>query len=137
MKTTPKTRRPNADDGACFSFNEPRAYDLEERTARFGESVIESCLKLPDAAVLHPLISQFVRPATSTGANYCAANDAESKKDFRHKIALCRKEVHETKYWCMLAKVADDERDTTRALWTEARELNLIFPAIFRKTKTD
>jgi four helix bundle protein len=43
------------------------------------------------------LIRQLVRAGTSIGANYCEANDAESKKDFRHKIGVCRKESKETK----------------------------------------
>lgn len=70
--------------------NQNRVYDLEERTARFGEAAIEFALSLQSGPVTSPLINQFVRSATSVGANYCEADDAESKKDFRHKIALCR-----------------------------------------------
>ncbi len=113
-------------------------YDLEERTAKLGEAVIEFCLGLRETPITRPLISQIVRSATSIGANYCEADDAESHRDFRHKICLCRKEAHETKYWCrMLAKALPDEKDAIRLLWLEARELNLIFSAIYRKTKAD
>ncbi len=112
-----------------------KVYDLEERTSELGEQVIELCLRIPDSAVNRPLISQFVRAGTSIGANYCEADDAESLRDFRHKIALCRKESHETKYWCrMLAKAVPGEKTAIRGLWKEARELNLIFSTIFRKT---
>src|SRR3954463_10198639 len=80
-------------------------YDLEERTARFGEAVIEFCLGLDSNAVVSPLASQLVRSGTSIGANYCEADDAESKRDFRHKIGISRKEARETKYWLrMIAK---------------------------------
>jgi four helix bundle protein len=69
------------------------------------------------------------------GANYCEADDAESKKDFRHKIALCRKEARETKYWLrMIAKAAPSHKVPARALWKEAKELHLIFVAIVRTT---
>lgn len=113
-----------------------QAYDLEERTSKLGEQVIELCMRVPENAVNRPLISQLVRAGTSIGANYCEANDAESPKDFRHKIALCRKESHETKYWCrMLAKAVPAEKITIRVLWKESQELNLIFSTIFRKTK--
>jgi four helix bundle protein len=44
-----------------------------------------------------PLVPQPIKAATSVGANYCEADDAESKKDFRHKVGLCRKESRETK----------------------------------------
>lgn len=112
-----------------------RAYDLEERTARFGESIITFCSTLPESAMTKPLLSQFVRAGTSIGANYCEADDAESPKDFRHKIAICRKEARETAYWCrMIAKAYPAEKAPARALWKEARELNLIFSAIFRRT---
>lgn len=110
-------------------------YDLEERTAAFGEAVIEFCLSLPTGPVNAPLISQLVRAGTSIGANYCEADDAESKKDFRHKIGICRKEARETKYWLrMIAKAVPSAKTTARPLWTEAKELHLIFVAIVRTT---
>ena len=110
-------------------------YDLEERTALFGESVIEFCLGVPANPVIAPVINQLVRAATSIGANYCEADDAESKKDFRHKIALCRKEARETKYWLrMIAKAAAGQKILARKLWSEAKELHLIFAAIVRTT---
>ena len=112
-----------------------RVYDLEERTAIFGESVIEFCLQVKLNPVTSPLISQLVRSATSVGANYCEADDAESHKDFRHKIALCKKEVRETKYWLrMLAKAEPLAKAAARKLWLEAKELHLIFVASVRTT---
>ena len=82
-----------------------KKYDLEDRTAKFGEDVIDFCRELPDNAVNRPLISQFVRSGTSIGANYMEADAAESKKDFRHKIGICRKEAKETMHWLrMIAK---------------------------------
>ena|SRR3990172_93786 len=114
-----------------------RTYDLEERTATFGEAVIELCMRIPENAVSRPLISQLVRSGTSVGANYCEADDAESKKDFCHKIAICRKESRECKYWCrMIAKAVPVEKPAIRVLWREARELNLIFSTIFRKSSS-
>jgi four helix bundle protein len=113
----------------------PTGFDLEERTAALGEAVIEFCLGLPNNPVAAPVISQLVRAATSIGANYCEADDAESKKDFRHKIALCRKEARETKYWCrMIAKAVPTEKSVARTLWQEAKELNFIFSRIVRTT---
>lgn len=110
-------------------------YDLVERTARFGEAVIDLCLTLETHPAVKPLVSQIVRSATSVGANYCEADDAETPRDFRHKIALCRKESRETMHWCrMLARACPDRKDAIRALWKEADELNRIFSAIFRKT---
>ena len=111
------------------------AYYLEERTAVFGESVIELCLELSTTPVSAPLITQFVKSSTSIGANYCEADDAESKADFRHKIAICRKEARETKHWCrMLAKALPKQADALRSLWKEANALHLNFARIVRTT---
>lgn len=115
------------------SSREQPKFDLEERTTVFAENCIEHAFTLPQNAITRPLISQFVRASTSVGANYCEANDAESKKDFRHKIALCRKESRETKYWLRLLKKACPRSEAAgQELWQEAKELNLIFSKIFR-----
>ena len=112
-------------------------YDLEERTARFGETVIAFARTVPKNVVTLPLISQLVRAGTSIGANYCEADDAESKKDFRHKIGICRKEARETKHWLrMIAAAVPNLKDRAKPLWQEAKELHLIFAAVVRRTKT-
>jgi len=108
-------------------------YDLEERTAVFAEKVIDFVSELERTAITLPLISQLVRSATSIGANYCEADDAESRKDFRHKIGICRKEARETKYWFrMIARAVPESKAAARPLWQEAKELHLIFCKILR-----
>lgn len=70
------------------------------------------------------------------GANYCEADDAESKKDFKHKIGLCKKEARETKHWLRMIVVAVPElKEEAGRLWQEAKKLNLIFNAIVRSSK--
>jgi len=66
-------------------------YDLEERTAKFGENIIKFAKKIPKTAENIPIISQIVSVGTSVGANYCEATEAESKKDFAHKIGIVKK----------------------------------------------
>lgn len=106
-------------------------YDLEERTAKFGESIIAFCMGLMQDAVSRPLITQIVRSGTSIGANYMEANGASSTKDFRNKIYICKKESGETKYWLrMLTKRFPQEREYTRKLWVECQELTKIFQKI-------
>ena len=108
-------------------------YNLEDRTAVFGEAVIAFAKRIPVSPVTMPLISQLVRSATSIGANYAEADDAESKKDFRHKIGICRKESKETKHWLRMVAASEDSlRTDARMLYKEAKELNLIFGAIRR-----
>ncbi len=115
--------------------NKTNKYDLEERTAVFGERIIDLCKTVPKNVVTNPLISQLVRSGTSIGANYCEANGASSKKDFKNKIFICKKEAKETKYWLrLLAKSTDILKDDCRKLWQEAQELTLIFSKIAANT---
>src|SRR5690349_13806165 len=111
--------------------NERAVFDLEERTARFGEAVIAFCKKAAFNPINSPIITQLVKAGTSVGANYGEANDAESKKDFRHKIGICRKESKESKHFVrMMVAAVPELRDEGAVLWQEAKELNLIFGAI-------
>lgn len=116
--------------------NNKKEYDLEERTSIFSEKIIDLCKKASKNIVSIPIIDQLIRAATSIGANYCEANGASSKKDFKNKIFICKKEAKETKYWLrLLAKAIEGLRDECRALWQEAQELNLIFSKIASNTK--
>ena len=45
---------------------------------------------------------QILRSATSVGANVTEANNAESQKDFVHKLSISQKECAETLYWLHL-----------------------------------
>ena len=108
-----------------------RHYDLEERTARFGKAAIVLCRSNEQNVITTPLISQLVRSATSIGANYMEANAASSKKDFKSKIYICKKECQETKHWLrMLAKAVPGKRGELRKPWGECQELTLIFQKI-------
>ncbi len=113
-----------------------KKWDLEERTAKFGENIILFCKKVPKNPITIPLITQLVKAGTSVGANYCEADDAESKKDFRHKIGIVKKESRETKHFIRMIVVAVPKlKEDGKPLWQEAKELNLIFNSIYKKVK--
>ncbi|MDA3840435.1 MAG: four helix bundle protein [Patescibacteria group bacterium] len=106
-------------------------FNLEERASKFGENIIDFCKIVNQDIISKPLINQLVRSGTSVGANYCEANGASSKKDFRNKIYICKKEAQETKHWLkMIVKYDDKLSDKARDLWKEAQELTLIFGKI-------
>jgi len=106
-------------------------YDLEERTKKFSKDTISLLVKIKRNRINENIISQLARSATSVGANYCEANGASSRKDFRNKIFICRKEIQETKYWLeILAESNPEIKDKLRKLWKEAHELTLIFNKI-------
>lgn len=111
-------------------------YDLEDRTINFSKAVIDTLLKISKNDINRNLISQLIRSATSVGANYRKANNAVSKKDFKNKIFICRKEIQETKYWLeLIAKSNPEATKDLRILWKEAHELSLIFNKISSSLK--
>lgn len=113
----------------------PRVYDLEQRTARFGEGIIDFALTIPHGPVTNRLIDQLVGCGTSVGANYCEADDAYSRNEFRKNIAICKKEARETKFQLrMIVRAVPALKPPARRLWQEAKELHLILAAILRKT---
>ena len=106
-------------------------YDLEKRTTIFSENIIIFLRNIKKDNINIPLINQLIRSATSIGANYFEANGASSKKDFKNKICICKKEARETKYWLQLiAKANPDKKEECRVFWQEAQELTLIFSKI-------
>lgn len=108
-----------------------KKYDLEKRTIAFSCAIIGLSKEIAKNSVNNPLINQLVRSATSVGANYCEANGASSKRDFKNKIYICKKESKETKYWLeIIAKSNLELRDECRKYWKEAHELTLIFSKI-------
>src|SRR6266700_4148434 len=117
------------DDGAGLVREEPetkRVYDLEERTARFGEAIIDFAKTIPQNPVTNRIITQLVGAGTNVGANYVEADDAVSKPrkcSELKSIGTCRKEARETKHFLRMAVRAVPElKSQAGTLWLEARE---------------
>ena len=114
--------------------DQTKKYDLEERTAKFGEETIKFAKIIPINPVTQRIIPQLVASSTSIGSNYCEADDAESGKDFKHKIGIAKKEARETKHWLrMIATATPELKEEAKILWQEAKEIHLIFNSISKK----
>jgi four helix bundle protein len=99
-----------------------RVYDLEERTARFGEAVIGLAKAIPQNPVTTRFINQLVGAGTSVGANYVEADDAVSKKELLKSIGTCKKETREVKHFLrMTVRAVPELKPQARKLWMEAR----------------
>lgn len=111
-------------------------YDLEDRTIRFSNNVISFCRILNKEQILKPIANQLIRSGTSIGANYCEANGATTKKDFKNKIHICKKEAQETRYWLrVLEKEIPEQKETIQNLFDETQQLIKIFATIAEKSK--
>src|SRR5579883_241848 len=94
-------------DSPDFKGEQRHAFDLEERTARFGESIIRFCKKIPRSPENDRLIGQLTGCGTSVGANYCEANEGVSKKDFKNIIGRCVKEAKESKFFLRMVAASE------------------------------
>jgi four helix bundle protein len=115
----------------------PKRYDLEERTFAFAQRVRTFVKQLPMTLANIEDIKQVVRASGSVGANYIEANEALSKKDFIVRIKISRKESKESRYWLRL--IDPGERNETakerESLVQESTELMKIFGSILRKSE--
>jgi four helix bundle protein len=110
-------------------------YDLEERTMKFSKNIIVLCKKVPFNMVNKRLIDQLLRSATSIGANYREANECDTKKDFKNKIRISKKEARETIYWIELLIDANfDMKNEVLPLLDESKQLMKILASIYLKT---
>ena len=105
-------------------------YDLIERTGKIGQDVILVCKKIKLSPINTPLVNQIVKSATSIGANYCEATEANSKKDFCSKLFIAKKEAKETLHWIKMIAIAEpDVCSELDKIADEAHQIILIFSA--------
>ena len=113
-------------------------YDLEERTLEFARKVRRLSRKLPCSLLITDDIRQLLRSSGSIGANYIEANNSLSRKDFRMRVKICRKEAKESSYWMRLIEINDKSLEIEKAaLLDESTQLTKIFGAILRNTKAE
>ena len=113
----------------------PKPYDLEERTFRFAQRAFKYFKNLPKNAVNIEVAKQGIRASGSVGANFIEANEAFSRKDFAMRVKICRKETKESIYWLRLSESAENQKQERTELMAEATELMKIFGAIIEKSK--
>jgi four helix bundle protein len=109
-------------------------YDLEKRTLEFSKKIIRLCKKLPHDRINNRLVDQLIRSGTSIGANYREANETDTKKDFRNKIRIAKKEAKETIYWLELIIEANPNfENEVKILIEESCQLMKILAVIYAK----
>lgn len=112
-----------------------KPYDLEERTARFAEQCRDYVRKLPRTISNIEYGKQLIRASGSQAANYIEANESLSKKDFAHRIRICRKEAKESRFWLRLTEPKEENKIEKDELIKEAIELRKIFSSILDKSQ--
>jgi four helix bundle protein len=115
----------------------PKPYDLEERTFQFAKAVRIFVKKLPKTIANIEDGKQLVRSSGSVGANYIEANESLGKKDFLFRMKISRKEVKESAFWLRLIHETNklENPDDAKLMIQESTELKKIFSSILEKSK--
>jgi four helix bundle protein len=110
--------------------------DLKARTKTFALDIIRYSRKLPRGDEFTIIKRQVIRLATSTAANYRAAQRAKSKADFISKLGTTEEEADETLFWLeCLADLATREHAELKRLLKEADELVAIIVASRKRAR--
>ena len=110
-----------------------KRFDLEERSMAFAARARDYVKRLPKGLTNFEIGKQLFRAAGSVGANYIEANESLSKKDYKMRVKICRKEAKETRYWLKLSEPEASDVALKDALIQETIELTKIFGAILNK----
>lgn len=114
-----------------------KPYDIRERSFQFALQVIKLSNNLKVVNNEFVLSKQLMRSGTSVGALIREAKNAESAKDFIHKMAISQKECDETIYWVELIMRSnfDIDKMAFSELKDEAEQLLKIIKTIILNKK--
>lgn len=111
-------------------FNSEAFY---ERLLVFGQRCQRLVSKLPKIDYNREYGGQLIRSSASPGANYIEALEAASRKDFIHRLKICRKETRESVHWLRFIQEANfhlkEIYDEATKLTSEGREIVKILTA--------
>jgi len=130
-----KNQAPNYKQIQINKIQNSKQYDLEERTFEFAKNCRNFIKKLPRTITNIEYGKQLARSSGSQAANYIEANESLSKRDFGHRIKICRKEAKESRMWLRLCENDQTLENEQSELIQEAKELTSIFSSIYEKAK--
>lgn len=111
------------------SILKTKSYDFALRVVKLSKHLIEEKQE-------YILSKQVLRSGTSIGANVEEANQAQSRKDFVHKLSIALKEATETNYWLRLLKDSEIlENEIADSMLKDCEEIQKILTASIKTTK--
>lgn len=117
-------------------MNNDKSQNFIDRLDRLAINIIKAIKKIEISCINKRIIDQIIGSSGSIGANYCEANESESKKDFIHKIGIAKKETRETLHWLRLLAVTNPEiSNDLKSYYSETHEILLIFSKIISTSK--
>lgn len=109
---------------------------IKNKSFDFAVRVVKLYKLLCDEKKEYVLSKQLLRSGTAVGALYREAEQAESKADFVHKMAIAQKECNETLYWLELLHATDYlSKSEFESIFNDATELIKLITSIIKTTK--
>ena len=109
---------------------------IKEKSFGFAIRVVNLYKYLVDKKHEFVMSKQFLRSGTAIGALVREAQNAESKADFIHKLAIAQKECDETMYWIELMKETNYlNKKEFEEIYNDAQELLKIIRSIILTSK--
>ncbi len=115
-----------------------KVWDIRKRTFQYALRAVKVYRSLQEGkdGAGWILGKQFLRAATSIGANVEEAQSGESRADFVHKYGIAQKEAKESLYWLrLLAEAGVVSRSRLAPLMQESEELIAVITAIIVNAK--
>ncbi len=111
---------------------------IQEKSKKFAVRIVLLYQAITDDKKEFVMSKQLLRCGTSIGANVREASQAQSKKDFIHKMNIALKEAAETEYWLeILFETNYIPKQEFTNLLSEAKELNKILISIIKTSKNN
>lgn len=112
-------------------------FDIKKRTFQFALETLLVCKEIQETTKEFILTKQLIRAATSVGANIRESRNAQSRKDFIHKVSIAQKECDETSYWIeLLLASTNQHHPILNSLHEESVQLMRILSTIIIKSKS-
>ena len=116
--------------------NKEFAKKLEDRTLKFGVTILKFSEQLPVGLEANVVRNQLSKSGTSVGANYHEANRARSRVDFANKVKISESEASETVYWLkVVCEMNWISLNKLEPILKEANELLAILTSIGKNLK--
>jgi four helix bundle protein len=109
---------------------------IKDKSFHFAVRIVKLCKILMHDKKEYIMAKQLMRSGTAVGALYREAEQAESKKDFIHKLAIAQKECNESMYWLELLYATDYlTKPAFESIFEDAKELIKLLTSIIKTTK--
>jgi four helix bundle protein len=111
---------------------------IKEKSFQFAIRIVKLCKYLQSEKKEYVISKQVLRSGTSIGANVRESQNAESRADFIHKLAIAQKEADETSYWLELLEATEYiDKEEFNSLFENVSELIKIIRSIIITTKNN